>query len=110
MYMLEEKSFALSNLVPRISRLVAPCKMRDPGSEVVRCLVLVTQHREMHGIPLNVVSSLDINFSLHLGGNGHINDYPTGRFLRDAKLYEIGAGTSEIRRWLKGEKLNSECL
>uniref|UniRef100_H2YYV9 Isovaleryl-CoA dehydrogenase, mitochondrial n=1 Tax=Ciona savignyi TaxID=51511 RepID=H2YYV9_CIOSA len=33
-------------------------------------------------------------------GNGYINDYPTGRFLRDAKLYEIGAGTSEIRRWL----------
>jgi alkylation response protein AidB-like acyl-CoA dehydrogenase len=33
-----------------------------------------------------------------LGGNGYINDYPTGRLLRDAKLYEIGAGTSEIRR------------
>jgi hypothetical protein len=33
-----------------------------------------------------------------LGGNGYINEYPTGRFLRDAKLYEIGAGTSEIRR------------
>merc|ERR1712088_559107 len=32
-----------------------------------------------------------------LGGNGYINDYPTGRFLRDAKLYEIGAGTSEVR-------------
>ena len=35
-----------------------------------------------------------------LGGNGYINDFPTGRLLRDAKLYEIGAGTSEIRRWL----------
>ena len=33
-----------------------------------------------------------------LGGNGYINEYPTGRLLRDAKLYEIGAGTSEIRR------------
>lgn len=110
MYMLQEKSFALSNLVPRVSRLAAPCKMRDPGSEVIRCLVLVTQHREMRGIPLNVVSSLDINFSLHLGGNGYINDYPTGRFLRDAKLYETAAGTSEIRRWLIGEKLNSEFL
>ena len=44
------------------------------------------------------------------GGNGYINDYPTGRFLRDAKLYEIGAGTSEIRRWLIGEKINSEFL
>jgi isovaleryl-CoA dehydrogenase len=37
-----------------------------------------------------------------LGGNGYINDYPTGRILRDAKLYEIGAGTSEIRRLLIG--------
>lgn len=45
-----------------------------------------------------------------LGGNGYINDYPTGRLLRDAKLYEIGAGTSEIRRWLIGEKINSEFL
>lgn len=44
------------------------------------------------------------------GGNGYINDYPTGRFLRDAKLYEIGAGTSEIRRWLIGEKINSQFL
>lgn len=43
-----------------------------------------------------------------LGGNGYINDYPTGRFLRDAKLYEIGAGTSEIRRQLIGETLNRE--
>jgi isovaleryl-CoA dehydrogenase len=40
-----------------------------------------------------------------LGGNGYINDYPTGRFLRDAKLYEIGAGTSEIRRMLIGREL-----
>jgi isovaleryl-CoA dehydrogenase len=40
-----------------------------------------------------------------LGGNGYINDYPTGRILRDAKLYEIGAGTSEIRRMLIGREL-----
>ena len=40
-----------------------------------------------------------------LGGNGYINDYPTGRFLRDAKLYEIGAGTSEIRRMIIGKEL-----
>ncbi len=40
-----------------------------------------------------------------LGGNGYINDYPTGRLLRDAKLYEIGAGTSEIRRMLIGREL-----
>ncbi|MER9468388.1 isovaleryl-CoA dehydrogenase [Mesorhizobium sp. M0482] len=43
-----------------------------------------------------------------LGGNGYINDYPTGRLLRDAKLYEIGAGTSEIRRWLIGREIMVE--
>jgi isovaleryl-CoA dehydrogenase len=40
-----------------------------------------------------------------LGGNGYINEFPTGRILRDAKLYEIGAGTSEIRRMLIGREL-----
>ncbi len=40
-----------------------------------------------------------------LGGNGYVNDYATGRLLRDAKLYEIGAGTSEIRRMLIGREL-----
>lgn len=43
-----------------------------------------------------------------LGGNGYINDYPTGRLWRDAKLYEIGAGTSEIRRYLIGRELFGE--
>jgi isovaleryl-CoA dehydrogenase len=43
-----------------------------------------------------------------MGGNGYINDYPTGRLLRDAKLYEIGAGTSEIRRYLIGRELFEE--
>jgi isovaleryl-CoA dehydrogenase len=43
-----------------------------------------------------------------LGGNGYINEYPTGRLLRDAKLYEIGAGTSEIRRMLIGRELFSK--
>lgn len=43
-----------------------------------------------------------------LGGNGYINEYPTGRLLRDAKLYEIGAGTSEIRRMLIGRELYNE--
>ncbi len=43
-----------------------------------------------------------------LGGNGYINDYPTGRLLRDAKLYEIGAGTSEVRRMLIGRELFQE--
>ena len=43
-----------------------------------------------------------------LGGTGYMNDSPTGRLLRDAKLYEIGAGTSEIRRWLIGRELYEE--
>jgi isovaleryl-CoA dehydrogenase len=43
-----------------------------------------------------------------LGGNGYVNEYPTGRLLRDAKLYEIGAGTSEIRRMLIGRELFRE--
>ncbi len=43
-----------------------------------------------------------------LGGNGYINDYPSGRLLRDAKLYEIGAGTSEVRRMLVGRELFNE--
>jgi isovaleryl-CoA dehydrogenase len=43
-----------------------------------------------------------------LGGNGYINEFPTGRIWRDAKLYEIGAGTSEIRRWLIGRELFDE--
>ncbi len=45
-----------------------------------------------------------------LGGTGYMNDAPTGRLLRDAKLYEIGAGTSEIRRWLIGRELFEETL
>jgi isovaleryl-CoA dehydrogenase len=40
-----------------------------------------------------------------LGGNGYTNDFPAGRLFRDAKLYEIGAGTSEIRRWLIGREI-----
>ena len=43
-----------------------------------------------------------------LGGNGYINEYPSGRLLRDAKLYEIGAGTSEIRGMLIGRELCNE--
>jgi len=43
-----------------------------------------------------------------LGGNGYINDYPAGRYVRDAKLYEIGAGTSEIRRMLIGREIFEE--
>ena len=50
-------------------------------------------------------TSIELDAVQLLGGNGYINDYPTGRLLRDAKLYEIGAGTSEIRRMLIGREL-----
>ena len=43
-----------------------------------------------------------------LGGNGYINEYPAGRILRDAKLYEIGAGTNQIRRMIIGREFNKE--
>ena len=43
-----------------------------------------------------------------VGGNGYVNEYPTGRLLRDAKRYEIGAGTSEVRRMLIGRELFDE--
>ena len=62
------------------------CRRRDP-----------LRRREGHAVALDAIQLL--------GGNGYINDYPTGRLLRDAKLYEIGAGTSEIRRWLIGREL-----
>ncbi|MEC7131206.1 MAG: acyl-CoA dehydrogenase family protein, partial [SAR324 cluster bacterium] len=45
-----------------------------------------------------------------LGGNGYINDYPAGRLLRDAKLYDIGAGTNEIRRMLIGRELFEDTI
>ena len=45
-----------------------------------------------------------------LGGNGYTNDYPVGRLLRDSKLYEIGAGTSEIRRMLIGREIFNESI
>lgn len=46
--------------------------------------------------------------TLATGGNGYINDFPMGRFLRDAKLYEIGAGTSEVRRLVIGRAFNAD--
>lgn len=46
--------------------------------------------------------------TLAAGANGYINDFPMGRFLRDAKLYEIGAGTSEVRRLVIGRAFNAD--
>lgn len=57
----------------------------------------------------NVVNSIVLFQAIQcLGGNGYVNEYPTGRLLRDAKLYEIGAGTSEIRRIIIGRNLFKE--
>jgi alkylation response protein AidB-like acyl-CoA dehydrogenase len=59
--------------------------------------------------PNSFCTAVDVHDVQILGGNGYINEYPTGRLLRDAKLYEIGAGTSEIRRYLIGRELAKEC-
>ncbi|KAA0202042.1 hypothetical protein HAZT_HAZT004933 [Hyalella azteca] len=56
----------------------------------------------------SAVEQLDASTLAISGGNGYVNDYPTGRLLRDAKLFEIGAGTSEIRRLVVGRALNAE--
>ena len=53
-------------------------------------------------------TAMALNAIQILGGNGYINEYPTGRLLRDAKLYEIGAGTNEICRVLIGRELFNE--
>lgn len=66
-------------------------KRKDAASVILYCAEKATQ------MALDAIQCL--------GGNGYINEYPTGRLLRDAKLYEIGAGTSEIRRMLIGREL-----
>ncbi len=58
--------------------------------------------------PPNGPRSVALDAIQLLGGNGYVNEYPTGRLLRDAKLYEIGAGTSEVRRWLVGREIVGE--
>ena len=67
---------------------------KDAAGVILYCAELATQM---------ALESIQI-----LGGNGYINEFPTGRLLRDAKLYEIGAGTSEIRRMLIGRELFNE--
>ena len=58
--------------------------------------------------PTEKATQLSLEAIQALGGNGYTNDFPVARLLRDAKLYEIGAGTSEIRRMLIGRELFSE--
>ena len=82
------------------SYLYSIARSADAGNEKIRgdCagVILYTAENATQ-VALQAIQSL--------GGNGYINEYPTGRFLRDAKLYEIGAGTSEIRRMLLGREL-----
>ena len=79
---------------------------RNPESCLMAELNLGSNARAKQGDATQPQTALDA-IQL-LGGNGYINDYPTGRLLRDAKLYEIGAGTSEIRRMLIGRELFEE--
>ena len=75
------------------------------------CPLSLSLSHSLFSPPLPPLSFLSISLSSFLvyilGGNGYINDYPTGRLLRDAKLYEIGAGTSEIRRLVIGRAFNA---
>ena len=66
-----------------------------PHVDAAGCILFAAEKATQHA--LQAVQAL--------GGNGYINDYPAARLLRDAKLYEIGAGTSEIRRMLIGREL-----
>nr|WP_300314302.1 isovaleryl-CoA dehydrogenase [Halomonas sp.] len=70
------------------------CSRKDAAGVILYCAEKATQ------VALDAIQLL--------GGNGYINEFPTGRLLRDAKLYEIGAGTSEIRRMLIGRELFNE--
>jgi len=67
----------------------------DPRAEAAACLLFASE---------NAVK-VSLESIQCLGGNGYINEFPTGRLLRDAKLYDIGAGTNEIRRMLIGREL-----
>ena len=92
------------------ARAAALCRPR-PSDEGGRDV----DEQDLQGGPVSQHGQLPVQLALLaldaiqiLGGNGYINDYPTGRLLRDAKLYEIGAGTSEIRRMLIGRELFAE--
>ena len=82
--------------------LYAVCRACDAGhtSRADAAAVILYTAEQATQVALQAIQAL--------GGNGYINDYPTGRLLRDAKLYEIGAGTSEIRRFLIGRELFGE--
>jgi isovaleryl-CoA dehydrogenase len=76
--------------------VAAACDRRQTTRQDAAACLLFSSERAVQ-VALEAIQAL--------GGNGYINDYPTGRLLRDAKLYEIGAGTQEIRRMLIGREL-----
>ena len=89
--------YTLSNACKSYTYMVAQAAMRGE-----------TSRKDCAGVILytaETATKLALDAIQLLGGNGYINEFPTGRLLRDAKLYEIGAGTSEIRRMLIGREL-----
>ena len=79
--------------------VAAACDRGEDSRKDAAALILFTAEKATQ-VALQAIQAL--------GGNGYINEYPTGRLLRDAKLYEIGAGTSEVRRMLIGRELFRE--
>ena len=71
-------------------------------------IVVVSHSRRLAEGVAELATQMALDAIQLLGGNGYVNEYATGRLLRDAKLYEIGAGTSEIRRMLIGRELFNE--
>jgi len=79
--------------------VAAACDRGESSRKDCAALILFTSEQATQ-MTLQAIQSM--------GGNGYTNDYPAGRLLRDAKLYEIGAGTSEVRRILVGRELFRE--
>ena len=74
--------------------------MFDNGEKSNMDSAAVFLHNSRHG------TQVCLEAQQIFGGNGYIQEYPLGRFVRDAKLYEVGGGTNEIRQWLIGRELN----
>jgi isovaleryl-CoA dehydrogenase len=82
----------------RVAQMLDAGRGRDARKDAAACILYASESAVK--VALEAIQTL--------GGNGYINDYPTGRLLRDAKLYDIGAGTNEIRRMLIGRELFDE--
>jgi isovaleryl-CoA dehydrogenase len=82
----------------RVAHMLDAGRGRDARKDAAACILYASESAVK--VALEAIQAL--------GGNGYINDYPTGRLLRDAKLYDIGAGTNEIRRMLIGRELFDE--